>query len=45
MSQEDPLSDNASQRYLLGQALEAYGRRYRYLGDIEFDDSSRRVEL
>jgi hypothetical protein len=37
--------DNASQQYPLGQAFVAYERRYRHLGDIEFDNSSRRMEL
>ena len=37
--------EDAPQQYPLGQLFEAYERRYRHLGTVEFDNSSRRMEL
>jgi hypothetical protein len=42
--EQGPSVDNASQQYPLGQAFEAYERRYRHLGYVEFENSSRRME-
>jgi hypothetical protein len=42
---QDSVSGNAPQQYPLAQAFEAYDRRYRNLRDIEFGNSSRRMEL
>lgn len=36
--------DNASQQYPLSPAFKAYERRYHHLEDIEFENSSRRME-
>ena len=43
--EEGPSVDNASQQYPLSLAFEAYERRYRHLAEVEFDNSSRRLEL
>lgn len=43
--EEGPLAGNVWQQDPLDQAFEAYQRRYRHLGEIEFDNSAWRMEL
>jgi hypothetical protein len=44
-SEQGPLAGDVSQQDPLDRAFEAYERRYRHLGEIEFDNSAWRMEL